>query len=62
MTKLQNKLRHMRLFELMRQREMASHVSRKLRVSRLTDDDGEEAILLRPLASRSLTTPHDRPV
>ncbi|WP_435659554.1 hypothetical protein [Leisingera caerulea] len=62
MTKLQNKLRHMRLFELMRQRDMASHVSRKLRVCRLTDDDGEEAILLRTLASRSLTTPHNRPV
>ncbi|UWQ51460.1 hypothetical protein K3720_08590 [Leisingera caerulea] len=62
MTKLQNKLRHMRLFELMRQRDMVSHVSRKLRVSRLTDDDGEEAILLRTLASRSLTTPHNRPV
>ncbi|MFY0311094.1 hypothetical protein ACFMBG_14475 [Leisingera sp. D0M16] len=62
MTKLQSKLRDMRLFELMRQREMASRVSRKLRVSRLTDDDGEEAILLRTLASRSLTTPHNRPV
>lgn len=62
MTKLQNKLRHMRLFELMHQREMASRVSRKLQVSRLTDDDGEEAILLRTLASRSLTTPHNRPV
>ncbi|UWQ85255.1 hypothetical protein [Leisingera caerulea] len=62
MTELQNKLRHMRLFELMRQRDMASHVGRKLRVSRLTDDDGEEAILLRTLASRSLTTPYNRPV
>lgn len=62
MTKLQNKLRHMRLFELMRQREMASHVSRKLRVSRLTDDDAEETILLRELAARSLTTPHSRRV
>ncbi|KIC08458.1 hypothetical protein RA19_21090 [Leisingera sp. ANG-M1] len=60
MTKLQNKLRHLRLFELMRQREMASHVSRKLRVSRLTDGEGEEAILLRNLATRSLTTPHSR--
>jgi len=58
MTKLQDKLRHLRLFELMRQRELASHVSRKLRVSRLTDDVGDEAILLRTLATRSLTAPH----
>ncbi|UWQ34674.1 hypothetical protein K3555_09405 [Leisingera sp. M527] len=62
MTKLQNKLRHMRLFELMRQREMASHVSRKLRVSRLADGEGDEAILLRDLATRSLTAPHSRRV
>lgn len=60
MTKLKNSFRHTRLFELMRQREMASHVSRKLRVSRLTEDAGEEAVLLRNLATRSLTSPHSR--
>lgn len=62
MTKLQDKLRHMRLFELMRQRGMASGAGRKLRVSRLTDEEGEEAILLRTLAARSLTLPHNRQV
>ncbi|MEX0301683.1 MAG: hypothetical protein AB3N24_04610 [Leisingera sp.] len=60
MTKLQDKLRHMRLFELMRQREMASHVNRKLRVSRLTDDEGDDAFYLRSMATRSLTAPHSR--
>ncbi|MEW2913654.1 hypothetical protein [Leisingera sp. JC11] len=62
MTKLQNKLRHLRLFELKRQREMGGHAGRKLRVSRLTDEDGEEAIMLRTLAARSLTMPHSRRV
>ncbi|KIC19457.1 MULTISPECIES: hypothetical protein [unclassified Leisingera] len=62
MTKLQNKLRRMRLFELMRQRGMGSNAGCKLRVSRLTDEEGEEAILLRTLAARSLTTPHNRRV
>ncbi|AHD03008.1 hypothetical protein [Leisingera methylohalidivorans] len=60
MTKLQSKLRHTRLFDLMRQREMARDASRKLRVSRLTDGEGDEAILLRDLATRSLTAPHSR--
>ncbi|WP_323775856.1 hypothetical protein [Leisingera sp.] len=60
MTKLQSKLRHTRLFELMRRREMARHASLKLRVSRLTDGEGDEAILLRDLAARSLTAPHSR--
>ncbi|MBY6055426.1 hypothetical protein [Leisingera daeponensis] len=60
MTELQTKLRHIRLFELMRQRGMASHSGRNLRVSRLSDEDGEDAALLRTLAARSLTTPHSR--
>ncbi|MBY6065670.1 hypothetical protein KUW17_02890 [Leisingera aquaemixtae] len=62
MTKLHSKLRHMRLFELMRQRGMAGHASRKLRVSRLTEEEGEEAVMLRTLAARSLTVPHSRRV
>lgn len=60
MTKLQNKLRRMRLLDLVRQRNIASHAAGNLRVSRLTDEDGEEAILLRTQASRSLTAPHSR--
>ncbi|MDC0656617.1 hypothetical protein N6L27_01235 [Leisingera sp. SS27] len=62
MTKLQNKLRRMRLFELMRQRGMTSNAGRELRVSRLTDEEGDEAILLRTMAARSLTMPHNRQV
>lgn len=60
MTKLQSKLRHMRLFELMSQREMARKARRELRVSRLTEEEGEEAVMLRTLAARSLTVPHSR--
>ncbi|KIC37456.1 hypothetical protein [Leisingera sp. ANG-M7] len=62
MTKLQNKLRRMRLFELMRQHGLARNAVRELQVSRLTDEEGEEAILLRTLAARSLTMPHNRQV
>ncbi|UWQ81024.1 hypothetical protein K3725_08525 [Leisingera sp. S132] len=62
MTKLQNKLRRMRLFELMRQRGMGSTAGHDLRVSRLTDEEGEEAIMLRTMAARSLTMPRNRQV
>ncbi|NVK16402.1 MAG: hypothetical protein HWE35_19705 [Rhodobacteraceae bacterium] len=62
MTKLQNKLRRMRLFEQMRQRGMVCNAGRDLRVSRLTDEEGEEAIMLRTMAARSLTMPHNRQV
>ncbi|NSY41163.1 hypothetical protein GKC28_23455 [Leisingera sp. ANG59] len=62
MTNLQNKLRRMRLFELVLQCGMTRDADRDLRLSRLTDEEGEEAILLRTMASRSLTVPHSRQV
>ncbi|OED47672.1 hypothetical protein [Leisingera sp. S232] len=60
MTKLQNKLRRMRLLDLIRQRSTASQATCNLRVSRLAEEDGEEAVLLRTQASLSLTAPYGR--
>lgn len=60
MTQLQNKLRHIRLFELFRQRGMNSHGGQAQRVSRLSEGEGEAAILLRRMAARSLATPRSR--
>lgn len=55
MTKLQNTLRQIRLFEKMR--AAAGRKRTPLRVSRLAEGEGEAALMLRTLALRSLSSP-----
>ena len=58
MTKLSAKIRHSKLFELIRQKNAADHVSMRLRVSRRSEGEGVDTLAFRALAERSLKIPN----
>ncbi|MGR3759473.1 hypothetical protein ACUXV3_04995 [Roseobacteraceae bacterium NS-SX3] len=62
MKKLPEKLRQGRLVELMRVQRLAKAGVRRPRVSRRSEGEGAEVLVLRDLAARSLQVPHNRPV
>ena len=57
MTTLSSKIRHLQLFELLRQENAADRVSMRLRVSRRSEGEGPETLVFRSLAARSLLAP-----
>ena len=60
MTKLTAKIRHLQLFELLRQKNAADQVSMRLRVSRRSEGEGLESLMFRSLAERSLMASDSR--
>lgn len=57
MSSIRAKIRHSQLFELLRQKNAADQVSKRLRVSRRSEGEGSETLVLRNLAQRSLMVP-----
>lgn len=62
MTKLSAKIRHMQLFELIRQKNAADRVTMCLRVSRRSEGEGVDTLIFRSLAERSLKIPGNQRV
>ncbi|TLP56836.1 hypothetical protein FEE96_20590 [Parasedimentitalea maritima] len=57
MTKLGKKIRHSQLFEMLRQKNASDQVNRRLQVSRRSDGEGKDTLMLRTMAERSLIVP-----
>ncbi|MVO14572.1 hypothetical protein [Parasedimentitalea huanghaiensis] len=57
MTKLGKKIRHSQLFEMLRQKNASDQVNRRLQVSRRSAGEGEDTLMLRTMAERSLVVP-----
>jgi len=60
MSSIRARIRHSQLFELLRQKNAADQVSMRLRVSRRSEGEGPETLVLRNLAERSLMAPPAR--
>ncbi|KAE9631805.1 hypothetical protein [Parasedimentitalea maritima] len=57
MTKLGKKIRHSQLFDMLRQKNASDQVNRRLQVSRRSDGEGKDTLMLRTMAERSLIVP-----